>query len=75
VTREGKEKKNMYRVLLGKSVAKKALGRPRHRRKDNIKMYFNEIGCSNQLTIGTYGGIYCPLVSREGKVFCNLLRN
>jgi len=41
--REGEEKCK-YRVLLGKSVAKKALGRPRHRRKDNIKMYLNEIG-------------------------------
>jgi len=46
VTREGKGKKNMYRVLLGKSVAKKALGRPRQRWKDNIKMYLSETGCS-----------------------------
>jgi hypothetical protein len=41
-----KGKKNMYRALLRKSVAKKALGRPRHRWKDNIKMYLKEIGCS-----------------------------
>jgi hypothetical protein len=36
----------MYRVLLGKSVAEKTLGRPRQRWKDNIKMYLNEIGYS-----------------------------
>jgi len=32
------ERKVEYRVLVGKSDGKKPLGRPRHRRKDNIKM-------------------------------------
>jgi len=32
------ERKGIYRVLVGKSERKKPRGRPRHRRKDNIKM-------------------------------------
>jgi len=32
------ERKGAYRVLLGKFEGKRPLGRPRHRRKDNIKM-------------------------------------
>jgi hypothetical protein len=42
--REGEE--SMYTILLGKSVANKALGRSSQRFKDNIKMYLNEIGFS-----------------------------
>jgi hypothetical protein len=34
-------KKNMYRILLEKSVAKKALGIPRNRWRYNIKIYLN----------------------------------
>jgi len=37
--------------LVGKSEGKKPLGRPRHRWKDNIKMYIQEVGC------GGYGWI------------------
>jgi hypothetical protein len=32
------ERKGIYRVLVGKSEGKRPLGRPRHGRKDNIKM-------------------------------------
>jgi len=32
------ERKGEYRILVGKSDGKKLLGRPRRRRKDNIKM-------------------------------------
>jgi hypothetical protein len=32
------EKRNMYRLLVGKSEGKRPLGRPRHRWIDNIKM-------------------------------------
>jgi hypothetical protein len=31
-------KRNAYRILLGKPKERRALGRPRHRWKDNIKM-------------------------------------
>jgi hypothetical protein len=32
------EKRNAYRVLVGKPEGKRSLGRPRHRWEDNIKM-------------------------------------
>jgi hypothetical protein len=40
------EKRNMYRLLVGKPEGKKPLGRPRCRWKDNIKMDLLEIGLS-----------------------------
>jgi hypothetical protein len=38
------EKRNAYRVLVGKPEGKKPLGRPRHRWVDNIKMDLRAIG-------------------------------
>jgi hypothetical protein len=38
------EKRNAYRILVGKPEGKRPLGRPRRRWVDNIKMYFREIG-------------------------------
>jgi hypothetical protein len=38
------EKRNAYRILVGKPEGKRPLGRPRHRWEDNIKMYLREIG-------------------------------
>jgi hypothetical protein len=38
------EKRNAYRILVGKPVGKIPLGRPRRRREDNIKMALAEIG-------------------------------
>jgi hypothetical protein len=40
-----REKKNAYRILVGKPVSKRPLGRPRHRWADNIRMDLREIGC------------------------------
>jgi hypothetical protein len=40
------EKRNMYRLLVGKSEGKRPLGRPRHRWTDNIKMDLLETGLS-----------------------------
>jgi hypothetical protein len=37
------EKRNMYRLLIGKSEGKRPLGRLRHRWMDNIKMGLLEI--------------------------------
>ena len=39
------ERRSVYRVLVGKPEVKRRLGRPRHRWKDNIKMYLQEVGC------------------------------
>jgi hypothetical protein len=38
------EKRNMYRLLVGKLEGKRPLGRPRHRGMDNIKMDLLETG-------------------------------
>jgi hypothetical protein len=38
------EKRNAYRILVGKPEGKGPLGRPRHRWVDNIKMDLREIG-------------------------------
>jgi hypothetical protein len=37
------EKRNAYRILLGKPEGKRPLGRPRRRWMDNIKMDLREI--------------------------------
>jgi hypothetical protein len=39
------EKRNAYRLLVGKPEGKKPLRRPRHRWVDNIKMDHGEVGC------------------------------
>jgi hypothetical protein len=38
------EKRNVYRILVGKPEGKRPLGRPRRRLVDNIKMDLREIG-------------------------------
>jgi hypothetical protein len=38
------EKRNVYRLLVGKAEGKRPLGRPRRRWMDNIKMDFLETG-------------------------------
>jgi hypothetical protein len=38
------EKRNAYRILVGKPRGKRPLGRPRRRWADNIKMDLREIG-------------------------------
>jgi hypothetical protein len=38
------EKRNAYRILVGKPEDKRPPGRPRRRWVDNIKMDFREIG-------------------------------
>jgi hypothetical protein len=40
------EKRNVYRLLVGKPEGKRPLGRPRRRWIDNIKMDLTEIGLS-----------------------------
>jgi hypothetical protein len=43
VTRMG-ERRNAYRILVGKPEDKRPLGRPRRRWTNNIKMHLREIG-------------------------------
>jgi hypothetical protein len=53
------EKRNAYRILVGKPEGKRPLGRPRRRWVDNIKMDLREIGWIGLiwLRIGTSGGL------------------
>jgi hypothetical protein len=46
------EKRNMYRLLMGKPVGKRPLGRPRRRLLDNIRMDLVEVGWGDVDWIG-----------------------
>jgi hypothetical protein len=46
------EKRNAYRLLVGKPEGKRPLGRPRHRWVDNIMMDLGEVGCGDVAWIG-----------------------
>jgi hypothetical protein len=46
------EKKNAYRLLVGKPEGKRPLGRPRGRWVDNIKMDLEKTGCGGMDGIG-----------------------
>jgi hypothetical protein len=39
-----REKRNAYRILVGKPEGKIPLRRPRHKWEDNIRIYLREIG-------------------------------
>jgi hypothetical protein len=39
-----REKMNAYKIFVGKPEGKRSLGRPIHRRMENIKMNLREIG-------------------------------
>jgi hypothetical protein len=47
-----REKRNAYRLLVGKSEGKRPLGRPRRRWVDNIRMDLGEVGWSDVDWIG-----------------------
>jgi len=40
-----RERRDVYRVLVGKSEGQRPFGRPRRRWEDNIKMDLQEVGC------------------------------
>jgi hypothetical protein len=39
------DRRDLYRILMGKHEGKSPLGRPRRGGEDNIKMYLKEVGC------------------------------
>jgi hypothetical protein len=43
------ERRGAFSFLVGKLEGKRPLGKPRHRWKDNIKMYFQEVGWGHGL--------------------------
>jgi predicted small integral membrane protein len=46
------EKRNAYRLLVGKPEGRRPLGRPRRRRVDNIRMDLGEVGWVDVRWIG-----------------------
>jgi hypothetical protein len=46
----------VYRVLVGKPVRKRPLGRPRRRWEDNIRMDLQEVVCGCEDRIGLASG-------------------
>jgi hypothetical protein len=55
------EKRNAYRLLVGKPNGKRPLGRPRRRWVDNIRMHLGEVGWGDGLVwfrIGTGGELF-----------------
>jgi hypothetical protein len=46
------EKRNAYRLLVGKPEGKSQLGKPRRRWVDNIRMYLGEVGWGHVDWIG-----------------------
>jgi hypothetical protein len=63
------EKKNAYRILVGKPERKTPLGRPRHGWEDNIKMDLREIG---------WGGMYWIELAQDRdqwRALCNTIMN
>jgi hypothetical protein len=46
------EKRNAYRLLVGKPERKRLVGRPRRRRVDNIRMDLGEVGWGDVDWIG-----------------------
>jgi hypothetical protein len=47
-----REKRNAYRLLVGRPEGKRPLGRPRRRWVDNIRMDLGEVGCGDADWIG-----------------------
>jgi hypothetical protein len=39
------EKRNLYRIFMGKPEGNRPIGRPRHRWEDNIKMDYRVVRC------------------------------
>ena len=55
------ERRGVYRGLVGKPEGRRALGRPRHRWEDKIRMDLQKVGCGGMtglisFRIGTGGG-------------------
>jgi hypothetical protein len=46
-----REKRGVYKLLVGKPEEKGPLGRPRRRREDDIKMDLQEVGCEGMYWI------------------------
>jgi hypothetical protein len=50
-----RERRGVYRILVGKPEGKRPLGRPRRRWEDNIKIYLQEVGWGRGLDLDGSG--------------------
>jgi len=64
------EGRGLYRVLVGKPEGKRALGRPRRRWEDNIKMDLQEVGgvCGDWMELAQDRDRWRALVSKVMKL-------
>jgi hypothetical protein len=51
--------RGVYRILVEKPKGKRALGRPRHRWEDNIRMDLQEVGCGGMDWINSLTQLVC----------------
>jgi hypothetical protein len=64
-----RERRSVYRVLVGKTEGKRPLGRSSHTWEDNIKMDLQEVGC------GSVGWIDLPQDRDRWRVLVNAVMN
>jgi hypothetical protein len=66
------ERKDVYRVLVGKPEGKRQLGRPKHRLENNIKMNFQEVGGGGVtwVTLAQNRECGCECGNHSGSVKC-----
>ena len=59
------EGRRAHKFMVGKPEGKRPLGRPRHSRKDNIKMDLQEVrrGCGDWMELAQDRDRWCALVS------------
>jgi hypothetical protein len=58
------EKRNMYRLLMGKPEGKRPLGKPRRRWVDNIRMDLGEVGWGDvDWILSSFSGVACSVGS------------
>jgi len=63
------ERRDVYKVLVGKSEGKRLLGRPRRRWEDNVMMDLHEVGC------GVMNWIELALDKDRWRAFVNVVMN
>jgi hypothetical protein len=63
------EKRNVFRLLVGKPEGNRPLGSPRYRRVDNIKMDLGEI------RLGSMDWIHLAQVRNQWRILVNMVMN
>ena len=66
----------MHRILVGKPEGKRALGRPRRKWEDNIKMYLQEVrrSCGNWIELAQDRDMWRALVGKVRNLWALKMR-